>query len=43
MRAAERVVARRKVVRFDTGGARSILDPVAGEEPMEVRVDGTAV
>lgn len=40
---AERVVARRRIVRVGPDGARSIEDTVAGEEPMEVRVDGTAV
>jgi FdhD protein len=40
---AERVVARRRIVRFGPDGSRSAVDTVAGEEPMEVRVDGTAV
>ncbi|MDP9404515.1 MAG: formate dehydrogenase accessory sulfurtransferase FdhD [Actinomycetota bacterium] len=39
----ERRVARRQVLRVGAGGARRAFDAVAGEEPMEVRVDGTPV
>ncbi len=40
---AERVAARRRIIRFGAEGRRATVDTLAGEEPMEVRVDGTAV
>ena len=40
---ADRVVARRRVVRVDARGARPSFDAVAGEEPLEIRVDGGQV
>ncbi|MBW3610517.1 MAG: formate dehydrogenase accessory sulfurtransferase FdhD [Actinobacteria bacterium] len=40
---AERVAARRRIIRFGADGRRATVDTLAGEEPMEVRVDGTAV
>lgn len=40
---AERLVARRRILRVDAAGARTDFDAVAGEEPMEIRVDGTPV
>ena len=40
---AERVVARRRIVRVDARGVRPAFDSVAGEEPLEIRVDGVPV
>ena len=40
---AERVVGRRRILRVGPDGRRATVDILAGEEPMEVRVDGTAV
>lgn len=40
---AERVVARRRVTRIGAEGATTTFDEVAGEEPLEIRVDGTAI
>ena len=40
---AERLVARRGLVRVDVEGAHPAVDSVAGEEPMELRIDGTPV
>ncbi len=40
---AERLVARRRIVRVGPDGPRATVDALAGEEPMELRVDGRAV
>ena len=40
---AERVVARRRILRVGPDGRRTTVDTLAGEEPMEVRVDGATV
>ena len=39
----ERVVARHRILRVDAGGARPSFDTIAGEEPLEIRVDGMPV
>ena len=40
---AERVVAKRRIVAFRHGVTRPASDQLAGEEPMEIRVDGQSV
>lgn len=39
----DRVTARRPVVRIDAGASTRTRDTLAGEEPLEIRVDGEAV
>ena len=40
---AGRVVAQRRIVKIDHGASTSVVDHLAAEEPMEIRVDGQAV
>lgn len=40
---AERIIGVRKVLRIGVEGATSTLDELAGEEPLELRVDGSPV